>query len=295
MNLSETLYFWLVPTGIVIGHIGIVAKFLPRWPWLARLGRALAWFYAGAVVVAWVLRYQEAGHLPLFGTYESALSLALAIMVVAVAWEVLGRFQFPISPIAALISGALLNHGRGYDPTPYALTISERSWVVDIHAWLAWFAFGVLAVNSILALRVLLPRRTAASPAVGEGLAPSRFAPPAPGLVFSLQLGFLLHTGMLAFGSVYKFMLFGSAWSFDPIESMALVAWLAYGTLLHMVLFAGWEGKRLAAWCFGLFFLLVVSYRGIVYFPGYSTYHIFDMNLRIHLAPGEEIPEEVVP
>ena len=285
MTLAETLYLWLVPTGIVIGHLGVAAKFLPRWPILGRASQTLAWGYAIAVSVTWALRYREAGHLPLFGTYESALSLAVATMLVAVLWEVANRGRLRVTPIAALIVGALLGHGRGYDPTPYALTISERSWVVDIHAWVAWLAFGVLAVNSILALRVLL-KRPASAPADPSSRS---------GLVFSLELGFLLHTAMLASGSFYKFLLFGTAWSFDPIETLGFVAWVAYGTLLHMVLFAGWDGRRLAAWCFGLFFILVVSYRGIVYFPAWSTYHIFDMDLRIHLTPGEEIPVEEAP
>ncbi len=65
------------------------------------------------------------------------------------------------------------------------------------------------------------------------------------------------------------------------------MAWLAYGTLLHMQLLAGWEGRRLAVWCLSLFLLLIVSYRGIVYFPAWSTYHIFDMDLRIHVTGVE--------
>ncbi|NIP15989.1 MAG: hypothetical protein GWN02_07605, partial [Gemmatimonadetes bacterium] len=73
------------------------------------------------------------------------------------------------------------------------------------------------------------------------------------------------------------------AWSFDPIETLGFVAWMAYGTLLHLHLMAGWEGRRLASWCAALFVLLTVSYRAIVYFPPSSTYHIFDMDLRIHV------------
>jgi hypothetical protein len=48
-------------------------------------------------------------------------------------------------------------------------------------------------------------------------------------------------------------------------------------------LLAQWRGRRLAAWSLGLFVLLVVSYRLVVYFPSWSTYHIFDINLREHL------------
>ena len=89
---------------------------------------------------------------------------------------------------------------------------------------------------------------------------------------------------MMASGSLYKFLLFGTLWSFDPIETMGFVAWIGYGALLHMQLFARWSGIRLARWCVALFVLLVVSYRGIVHFPSWSTYHIFDMDLRMHLT-----------
>jgi ABC-type transport system involved in cytochrome c biogenesis permease subunit len=92
---------------------------------------------------------------------------------------------------------------------------------------------------------------------------------------------------MLASGSFYKFLLFGRAWSFDPVETLGLVAWVSYGTLLHLYLFSGWEGRRLAAWCLALFVLLTVTYRGIVYFPSWSTYHIFDMDLRLHVVGAE--------
>jgi ABC-type uncharacterized transport system permease subunit len=178
--------------------------------------------------------------------------------------------------VACGSAAALVAHGLRFDPTMFALTISERSWVVDVHAVLAWAAFGALAANAAVALRRLVGR-----------------TPPSPRhdrlLTFSLSLGFVLHSGMMASGSFYKFLLFGRAWSFDPIETLGFVAWIAYGTLLHMHLFAGWKGRRLAKWCLGVFVLLVISYRGIIYFPAWSTYHIFDMDLRIHLTGTETL------
>ena len=55
-----------------------------------------------------------------------------------------------------------------------------------------------------------------------------------------------------------------------------------------MHLFAGWNGRRLAGWCVFTFVILIVSYRGIVYFPSWATYHIFDMDLRMHVT-GKEL------
>lgn len=272
--VAHALYSVLGTLGILIGHVGIAGKLVPRQPIINRMAGWLAHLWAVLVLLLWIARVRSTSHLPLFGTYESALSLALATMLAAILWEHIGRRQVSLSPLAVLSSGALLVHGRGFDPTPYALTISEQSWVVDVHAVVAWTAFGVLTVNSILALRIILTR--------GEEKAQlGRW------LIGSLRIGFLLHTGLLVSGSVYKFLLFGTAWSFDPIETMAIVVWMAYGALLHLHAFAGWNTERLARWCFGVFLLLVVSFRCIVYFPPWSTYHIFDMDRRLHVSADD--------
>lgn len=268
----------LYPAAIGLTTLAAVVG-LPGWFWKSRLlGKAGQGFGVAALAVAtasWILRWAEVGHLPLFGTYESALSLGVAVLLVALLWDLRDTRGVRLLPWAALVSAGLLAHGQSYDPTGYALTISERSWVVDLHAVFAWLAFGALTANAGLALRRLTAKE--ASERLDRALA------------LSLSVGFLLHSGMMASGSFYKFLLFGRAWSFDPIETLGFAAWVAYGTLLHMDLMAGWSAKRLAPWCIGVFVLLVVSYRAIVYFPSWSTYHIFDMDLRIHVS-GQENP-----
>jgi ABC-type transport system involved in cytochrome c biogenesis permease subunit len=284
MDASQAASISTAPAAILavvcaaVAGVGMAAWMRPGARWLGRLGDMLGILCFVSSVALWIGRWVEAGHLPLFGTYESALSLVVAVLAGGLATRSRPSGPAGIWPVACAAAALLLAHGLGYDPTVYALTISERSWVVDIHAFLAWAAFGALVVNVGLAARRLTSRADD-SPAVDRALA------------FSLSIGFLLHTGMMASGSFYKFLLFGTAWSFDPIETLGFVAWVSYGTLLHMHLFAGWEGRRLAWWSLVLFVLLVVSYRGIVYFPAWSTYHIFDMDLRIHLT-GSEILEE---
>ena len=87
---------------------------------------------------------------------------------------------------------------------------------------------------------------------------------------------------MIATGAFYKFMLFGKVWTFDPIESMALIVWLVYGTLIHLARLAGWSARRVARWSVAAFAVLLVSYRAIIYFPSFATYHIFDIGLKLH-------------
>ena len=274
MDFSTSLATAVVALCTIGSVAGFAAWMRPAGNLWARIGDALGLVCLAVTASAWIARWSAAGHLPLFGTYESSLSLAVAVLVAAL----VARFRSPapagIWPVACGTAALLVAHGLQFDPTVYALTISERSWVVDVHAILAWAAFGGLLANAGIALRRLVGR-------AGIETQLDRL------LAFTLSLGFVLHTGMMVSGSFYKFLLFGEAWTFDPIETLGLVAWISYGTLLHMHLFAGWEGRRLARWCLGLFVLLVVSYRGIVYFPAWSTYHIFDMDLRIHLTGSE--------
>jgi ABC-type transport system involved in cytochrome c biogenesis permease subunit len=273
MAWPEFLFLVLIPLGIVTGVSGITAWAAPKLRLLSGVALVLGFLQLVLTIAAWAGRTAAAGHLPLFGTYESALSLALAVTLAGALFD-LRRREARILPWACLVSSLLLAHGAAYSREIYALTISERSWVVDVHAVAAWAAFGVLALNAGVALRMIIQRK-------------AKTDTPNSWLAGTLSLGFLLHTALLATGALYKFLLFGKAWSFDPIETLGFAAWIAYGTLLHMHLLAGWNGWRLAAWCLGLFLILVVSYRGIVYFPSWSTYHIFDMDLRIHLVGDE--------
>lgn len=279
MTLDATLYVALVPSGLIIGHLGIAARIFRGGPSVETIVRLLALIWSATLAVTWGLRASAVGHRPQAGMYESAISLALATVVVALIWEVFHRGRTVITPLAVLISSALLSHGERFEPTASGLLLSERSWVVDTHAVIAWLAFGVLALSNFLALRIVLGRTE------GDDLERP--------LVKALQLGFLLLTAMIVSGVVSRLIVSGTAWSFDPVESMALIVWAAYASLLSMHFLANWKGKRLAGWTLGLFILLALSFRTLVYFPPGSTYHVFDMDHRIGSGPKEiEFREE---
>jgi ABC-type transport system involved in cytochrome c biogenesis permease subunit len=277
---SASLAAALVATCTRTSAVGFVAWYRPRWKAVSHLADGLGLVCLAVGISAWIVRWVAAGHLPLFGTYESSLSLAVATLVAGLLSRKFVTGPAGLWSVACGMTAILVAHGLRYDMTVYALTISERSWVVDVHAVAAWAAFGVLVVNLGFAARLLFG---------GAHEIADR------GLVFSLSLGFVLHTALMVSGSFYKFLLFGTVWSFDPIETMGLVTWMAYGTLLHMHLFVGWSGRRLARWCLGLFVVLLISYRGIVYFPAWSTYHILDMDLRMHLTGSEKIEPPMEP
>jgi len=273
--IQAVLYTCLIPACVGSGLLGFASWIVEDGRTLRRVTQWLGITCFVLALVTWLLRWRFAGHLPMFGTYESALSLAVAVLGAAFFVQSSDGTR-RLWPMACGVAAALLAHGYRYDDTIFPLTISERSWIVEVHAIVAWSAFGCLAANAGAGLVHLLAVET----------------PSATGRLLSrsLSIGFLLHSAMLVSGSFYKFLLFGQIWSFDPIETLGFVAWISYGTLLHLHLMAGWEGNRLAKWCLFVFVLLVISYRLIVYFPAWSTYHIFDMDLRIHIDLSGSVP-----
>lgn len=262
----------LIAACFIVGLMLVVAETVRmEQRGLARVSRLLAVIMTVFATVAWSYRWYVSGHIPLFGTYESGLSLTTAVLGVALAWEIKTGGRVSVLPMASLIAGGILLHACRFDATIYPLTISEQSLVVDFHAFCAWIAMGFWSASAALSVRLCLGGDDAEKK-IGRWFG------------WSIQTGFLAHSAMMASGALYRFLLFGSAWSFDPMETMGLTVWLGYGTLLHLRLLGRWPDRRIAAWNLFLFVLLLLSYRLIVYFPAWSSYHILDLNLRIHVT-----------
>ena len=271
MSQVGLLYLTLVVVSAASGLVGLMSW---RWRaklWLRRLSALGGWSCTALALSTWGLRWYQAGHLPLLGTYESALALCVVILCAALILEQLSHSEAGVLPVACLLTSAAALHGMGFDAAAHSLPIYARSWAVQLHAVVAWSAFGVLALNAGLALRCVVLDATERQ---------SRW------LARSLHWGFVLHSAMMVSGALSQLLLRGRAWSFDPVESLGMVAWLSYGALMHLHLRGGWSGRRLAWWCLLLFLVLVVSYRGIVSLPPGSTYHVFEPELNLGETPA---------
>jgi ABC-type transport system involved in cytochrome c biogenesis permease subunit len=238
----------------------VVALLRRKWATAQKLGVVELFAWVGVV---WGVRMAVTGHFPIFGAYESALSLAfiggLTLFILSLIHK---RPYMAFYPAVVFL---LLLHGNRYSPAVWALTISERSVWVHLHALAAYIAFGfalgLLAASLLIYLRQEAPLRQL------------------------LLWFFLYYTLALALGSFYRFQLFGRAWSFDPMETMNLACYLGFATLVHLAYFRNWEARRLAGWTLFCVLLLVLAYRLILIFPASSTYHLLDIDLRLHLLP----------
>ena len=216
--------------------------------------------------VAIGVRWVASGHPPVFGTFETALGgswvLAGLTLLVLVRFEELRKLPAASLPLVLL----MWVHGLGFTRKHFPLTISERSLWIDLHTLAAWIALGSYLLAFALALFLLLFRRGSA-----EVLDDHMFR--------FTTWGFVAQSVMMASGAYYGFLLFGEWWRWDPVESLALVAWLAYALVIHLRLFFGWRQQRAAWVTLASTVVLAASYKVIPHLPTGSTYHIFDLRL----------------
>lgn len=62
----------------------------------------------------------------------------------------------------------------------------------------------------------------------------------------SVAIGFPLLTLGIILGAFWGHVAWGRYWAWDPKETWAFISWLIFAFFLHMRVFGGWDGKRIA-------------------------------------------------
>lgn len=217
------------------------------------------------ISIFWILRFIEAGHFPFLGAYESAISLIFITGIIILIFSFIENFNlFCYYPFLSLI---LLIHSVSYSKKIWALTISEKSFWVHLHSIFAYLAFGLNFLLITHSLMKLKGRKTKLSS------------------LNLLILFYFFYSLMFFLGIFYRFLLFGKPFSFDPMETIHLSIFLIYTTFIHISFFNKWDEKKVSKMAIFLFLIFLISYRIILFFPPQSTYHIIDIDLRLHIKP----------
>lgn len=266
--------FEIIELILVLCTVGLYALGILSWftmaekRWVSTI-LAASGMVSQAVVIAW--RWMISGHLPIFGMFEAAIADSFVVVLIGVVISAVFvkreklRFALPFTLAAAIV---FLAQGLFYSREIFPLTISEVSLWVDFHAGFAWVTMAAYTAAAGLSIGVIYAEDEAQG--IDEYL--FRF----------VGWGFILHTVMIALGSFYEFLLFGTFWKWDPVEILALVSWASFGLIIHMRLFYGWKTKRFAKLNLVTYIILVASYKALIYFPAWSTFHIFDIGIRMH-------------
>jgi len=277
MDPIEAVLFWASVVTYAIGS-GLAVysivfrneRAVPRLLWLAAAGLVL---HTGAIAA----RYAAQGHLPWAGDYENGLAgswFILAFTVVAI-WRsrALAVIAVGTLPLALLLMG----FGVMRNPTLGPLAASLKSVWLMVHVLFAWLSFGAYSLAMAGGVVHELKRRD-------EGRAVrnptyERF----PGLdrldelLFRwIAFGFVTHAVMIASGAIWARELWGSYWSWDPVETWSLLTWLIYGLAIHLRLTRGWRGARFARMAIGCIGGMIVSFFGVTLVVDTSN-HFFNV------------------
>jgi cytochrome c-type biogenesis protein CcsB len=218
-------------------------------------------------LVAW--RWIATGHFPTIGNFENALfgGWFIAVGVLWAGW----RQRFP-AVAAATLPFALVVMGWGAlgETAPSPLVASLNSFWLYIHVFFAWLAYGAWTLACGAGILYLV-RTSPGRPQVKAEL--DRLDE----LMFrTTAFGFVTDAVMIAAGAIWAKNLWGSYWSWDPVETWSLISFLVYGLVLHLRVTLGWRGRRIA-WIlvFAVITVLVTFWGVNVVMSGSS--HLFNV------------------
>lgn len=243
---------------VAAGVIAIVALLLGRRPDRTVLCLLLAGIALHTLSLA--LRWERVGHGPFITMFEILSSNLWSLMLVFVFayWRLP-----PIRPIAAIVlpilfvmMGWLLttNPAEGHFPPTY------RTIWLYVHVGLGKVFLGAVLVavglSAVVLLRVLElgARRLARLPA-DDRLDDLSFRFVALGLIFE--------TLMLVSGAIWAQDAWGRYWSWDPLETWALLTWLLLAFTIHLRVTVKASPRIGAALIVGVFALAFLTFFGI--------------------------------
>jgi cytochrome c-type biogenesis protein CcsB len=273
----EAVLFWLsvglyalATGGLVYAVVFRNERVIPR---MVLVGAGGFVVHAGAIAA----RYAATGHLPWAGDYENGLLGGLFIVgfTLFVAWRQRGLQVIAVAtfPLAFL----LMAYGAMRAPALTPLAASLKTFWLYVHVFFAWLAFGAYALAMGGGVVYLLKRRDAAR----AGLNPVYERFPAlerlDELVFRwIVFGFATDTVMIVSGAIWARDLWGSYWSWDPVETWSLVTWLIYGLAIHLRVTRGWRGARFARVAVGAIAGMVITFFGVTFVVETSN-HFFNV------------------
>jgi cytochrome c-type biogenesis protein CcsB len=267
MGFAALFWFTLVLYALVVA-LQIFAQVFGKIRW-ERLVRYLlaAGLLLHSGLVAW--RWIASGHIPTIGNFENAL-LGAWFIVLFTLWAS-WKARYPLLAAGALPFALLIMGGGTLSDTAIRpMVASLKSFWLYIHIFFAWLAYGAYTVACGAGIATLAKSRKGKKP---QEEALNRLDE----LMFrSTVFGFITDAIMIAAGSIWAKDLWGSYWSWDPVETWSLLSWIVYGLALHLRITMGWRGRRLAWFLVFAIVGVLISFWGVNLIMEGSA-HIFNV------------------
>ena len=273
MSNLEIILIWItliIYSLAVGGHIYSIVFKNPR-P-LPKLTMLIA---AGFVIHSATIgaRYLEIGHLPWSGDYESSLmgGWFITAATLLVAWK--NRSLQGLATATAPLVILMMGYGVMRNPTLSPMAVSLKSYWLYIHVYFAWLSFGSYALAMAAGVLYLLKLKNPSNPAF------ERFPPleKLDELIFRFVVfGFITDTLMISAGAIWAKDLWGSYWSWDPVETWSMISWITYGVAIHLRVTFGWRNAKLAWLVIAALSTVIISFFGVNFIVSGSQ-HFFNV------------------
>ena len=259
----EAILFWVT----LFTYVGTFA--LQLFSFISRkerfIGAALLVLWGGLLVhtATGLARWLIGGHPPVTDTYELNLTGTWFAILIFLVFQGMGKVEKSLALVVVPISFLLLGYGylSGTEIIPMGPAF-QSPWLI-VHVIFAWLAFGCYAIATGAAFFLLMKTKNPEAKRLQKLPAPEALDITAYRFIV---LGFINHAVMLISGAIWAKKLWGHYWSWDPLETWSLIAFLYYAFYLHARSFLGWKMKR-AAWLTLLGLLvLAISFWGVELF-----------------------------
>jgi cytochrome c-type biogenesis protein CcsB len=264
MAYWETIFFWVTLTLYALATGGFIYSLVFKNPgFIAKMAFVVS---AGLIAhsVAIGARFNATGHLPWSGDYESSLMGGWFIIgaTLWVGWR--NRNLMGFAAVTAPLVIFLMGYGYMQNPSLTPMAASLKTIWLYIHVYFAWLAFGAYALAMAAGVLYLLKRKDEASPVRNPFYERFPSLSSLDELIFRyVVFGFITDTIMIGAGAVWAKDLWGSYWSWDPVETWSLVSWLIYGIAIHLRVTFGWREKKLAVLVIAALSTVIISFFGI--------------------------------
>jgi cytochrome c-type biogenesis protein CcsB len=288
LNPVEYATFWIAVFAYMVGAaLALTGLVFNR----ERLLSAAAFACGGGLLfhcIAIGARIEHTGHLPVASRYENVLTGAAVVMLFSVGTIVRRASLKPLLVFAAPFALLMLGYALLSQPRFTTMSLVLDNLWMFVHIFFAWLAYGAYSVAAAIGVLYLLRIRRA-SPQASQGPIPSLLerlpdSPVLDDLLFrSIVFGFVAHVVMIASGCIWARDLWGSYWSWDPVESWSLLSGLLYGLWIHLRVGLRWRGQRMAWLAVAALATVLFAFWGTNLLGG-TSHSLDDLKLR---APEE--------
>ena len=249
----------------LLSSIVLLAVGQNKNPRLLSIGTLLAWVGLSLLVIGFAIRIWIAGRPPVTNMYESILWVAFGAGLFAVIFTARHHstiYLLAASPVIILALVASDLQPAVLDPAlnPLVPVLRSNFWLT-IHVLTITLSYGAFALATALAhFLVIRSIRISKLPSADDSWVLHLYR--------CLQIGVLLLAVGVILGGVWANYSWGRFWDWDPKETWALIALMAYIILLHGRLGGWWGGYGLAVGSIASFLTILMAWYGVNFVLG---------------------------